>query len=184
MKTRIVYLLCILSASCLCGYDVRAQENVMNEYPLMPEGIMKMDFLNVATEKGFKLEEFRGNVLVINVWAIWSGSSLPQIRHLISLDVKYRNRGLKVIGFNVGNTSGKPESDAKIKKFARQHSIHYDLAQISGSDLKKVYLISQRRVTPQTYVIDGKGQLRAVFTGGGRRINGLIDTTIEKLMHD
>ena len=86
---------------------------------------------------------------------------------LVALQQMYGDQGFEVIGLNVGDGDGKPESVEAIKAFGEKMKLNYPLARISYATTNQFYLVSRESNIPQSFLINREGQLRAVFVGYG-----------------
>lgn len=72
--------------------------------------------------KEFKLEDFRGKVVLLNFWATWCGPCRAEIPSLIELQKRYKDQ-LQVIGLAVDE-----DDDNYVRKFAASEAINYPIA--------------------------------------------------------
>ena len=136
----------------------------------MPAPLMDADFVDIDG-KTFRLSDFKGKVLIIDLWATWCGPCRPQMPKLNDLQKRYRDEGLEVIGLDIGDAVGKPEGVPQIKEFARRLKLDYRLAESSKASTDQVYELTKASVLPQSLLIDRFGRLRGIFIGGGREIH-------------
>ena len=47
----------------------------------------------------------------------------------IQMQDQYRDKGLEIVGVNIGDGNGGPESTPDIKKFAEQMKLNYDVTE-------------------------------------------------------
>jgi peroxiredoxin len=102
--------------------------------------------------------------------------------HLAQMQQEYGQRGFEVIGLNIGDNNGAPETVEAIQKFAEQMKINYTLARMDRTAVKQFHLTTKQEVVPQTILVDREGHLRGVFVGSGARIYESMKTTVEKTM--
>ena len=118
--------------------------------------------------------EYKGKVLVLDFYATWCMPCRDSVPHLIGLQKKHEDKGLVVVGLNVGGADDEPEVPA----FAKEFGIQYTLA-IPDKDLV-TFLLSDYDVIPQTFVFDRQGQLIERFIGYGSGTGARIDAAVEK----
>lgn len=97
-----------------------------------------------------RLEEHRGNVVVLNIWATWC---LPCRDEMPKLDRLYREHvaeGLLVYGLS-------DESVATQRKFLQQVRVSYPLLTVGGT-IPALY--REISVYPATFLIDRQGRLQ------------------------
>ena len=117
--------------------------------------------------------EYKGKVLVLDFYATWCMPCRDSIPHLVGLQKKYEDKGLVVVGLNVGG----PGDDQEVPAFAKEFGIQYALAK-PDEDLV-TFLLSDYDVIPQTFVFDRRGQLVERFIGFKSGTGARIDAAVE-----
>ena len=70
----------------------------------------------------FKLADFFGKVMVVNLWATWCGPCRQEIPELVKLHKEFHARGVEMIGLSTEN----PDTSAeKVRKFIQDFQIDY-----------------------------------------------------------
>jgi thiol-disulfide isomerase/thioredoxin len=105
--------------------------------------------------------DFKGSAVVLDFYATWCEPCRTSVPHLIALQKKYADQGLKVIGLNVGG----PDDLAKVDGFAKEFQIDYMLA-VPDDDLVHL-LLGDSSDIPQTFIFDRQGVLARRFIGFG-----------------
>jgi thiol-disulfide isomerase/thioredoxin len=118
--------------------------------------------------------EYKGKVLVLDFYATWCVPCRDSVPHLIGLQKKHEDKGLVVVGLNVGG----PGDDQEVPAFAKEFGIQYTLA-MPDKDLV-TFLLSDYDVIPQTFVFDRQGQLVERFIGFASGTGARIDAAVEK----
>lgn len=116
--------------------------------------------------------EYKGKVLILDLYATWCVPCRDSIPHLVDLQKKFESQGLQVIGLHVGG----PDDEAEIPGFAKEFSIQYPLAK-PDEDLVS-FLMSDSDGIPQTFVFDRQGQLVQRFVGFGPETGRYIDSAV------
>jgi len=116
--------------------------------------------------------EYRGKVLVLDFYATWCVPCRDSVPHLISMQKKYEDQGLVVIGLNVGG----PGDDEQVPEFAKELGIQYTLAK-PDEDLV-TFLMGDSDGIPQTFVFDRQGQLVQRFVGFGPGTGEYLEAAI------
>jgi thiol-disulfide isomerase/thioredoxin len=118
--------------------------------------------VRVADVKGGtqSLEQWRGQVLVVNYWATWCAPCREEIPGFVRLQERYGSRGLQFVGIAIDQAD-------KVAEFASEFRINYPLL-LGG--LETIELLRQAGnragVLPYTLVIDRKGNLVSHEQGG------------------
>lgn len=142
----------------------------IGDYPPAPSALMnaKLTKLDGST---FKLSDYKGKVLLVNVWATWCGPCRNEIPELMELQSKHKAKGFEVIGLNLDEA----EDAEMIKDFGKEFEVNYDLVRGESDLFREFYQVSKKDAIPQTFLIDREGKLLGVFVGGGGALRKLID---------
>jgi thiol-disulfide isomerase/thioredoxin len=122
------------------------------------------------------LSDYKGKVLVLDFYATWCGPCRQSVPHLIELQRRYENDGLKIVGLNVGG----PDDQEKVSDFARELGIQYTLA-LPDDELIRL-LLSGSDSIPQTFIFDRNGELRKRFIGYGPASEDQIGQIVESAL--
>ncbi|MFN0277910.1 MAG: TlpA disulfide reductase family protein [Pyrinomonadaceae bacterium] len=150
-------------------------------YPPLASGIAEGDIVLLDGVKT-KVSGHKGSVVILNLWGIWCGPCRDEMPHLNAMHKQYGDKGLKVLGLNIGDHDGKPEPVENIKKFATDMKIDYTLARVEYPIVSQFYLLTKQQVVPQTFLVDREGRLRGTFIGGGQRNYDMIQQNLDKVM--
>lgn len=109
---------------------------VLSMTPLLAQGTIESFEFDVTSLGGRKLSHttYRENVLIVDFWGTWCGPCREAVPHLAALYQKYKHHGLEIVGLNYREGEG-DEAVAKVRKFAADNGITYDLAM--GTDAIK-----------------------------------------------
>ena len=108
----------------------------------------------------FKLADFFGKVMVVNLWATWCGPCRQEIPELVKLHKEFHSRGVEMIGLTTEN----PEASAeKVRKFIQDFQIDY---RIGWAPVEVgVPLMQGHEAIPQIFVISRDGRILQRFIG-------------------
>ena len=108
----------------------------------------------------FKLADFYGKVMVINLWATWCGPCRREIPELVKLQKEFQSRGVEVIGL----TSEDPGASAeKVRKFIQDFQIDYRIGWATGQ--VSAPLMQGHTAIPQIFVISPDARILKRFVG-------------------
>jgi peroxiredoxin len=102
----------------------------------------------------FKLSDFRGRRVVVDIWESWCGPCIQEIPHFNELRTSVAEDDLALIGI-----SGEKES--VLKPILGKHKMIYPIA--SSKDLPAPY--SDANTIPTTFFIDRNGIIQTVLVG-------------------
>jgi len=113
-----------------------------------------------------KLDDLRGKVVVVDVWATWCGPCRKQAPRLAELSTRYRERGLEVVGLSLNNPK---EHQAEVEEFIKQAGVNYTIAyadrRISDAFLRGTEDETGEAPIPQLFVFSRDGRLVEHFIG-------------------
>lgn len=147
-----------------------------SDYPPVSTAIMQADIKRLD-DSVFKLEELKGKVVLLNLWATWCGPCRAEMPELVALEDELKDKGFKIIGLNVDD-----ETLEQIKPFAEQMKLNYELAWADENLYRELLKVSKFNGIPQSFLIDREGHLRGIFTGGSRKVQIQLRENIEKVV--
>jgi thiol-disulfide isomerase/thioredoxin len=137
-----------------------ATETKKSEYPPVPAAIMQ------AENKGLngtpiKLEDYKGKVVIVNLWATWCGPCREEMPHLVELQNKYKDKGFEIIGLSIEEN----DTEEMIKNFAKEMNLNYTLGWIDEKTVDEFMRLSKQNGIPQSFLINRNGELAGIFFG-------------------
>jgi len=106
------------------------------------------------------LEQWRGQVLVVNFWATWCVPCRQEIPEFVKVQDKWASRGLQVVGIAI-------DDEDKVRPYAVQLKINYPIL-IAGLDGIELARQAGNRLggLPFTVILNRKGGLAHTQLGG------------------
>lgn len=98
------------------------------------------------------LSDFKGRVVLINVWATWCPPCVREIPRLVRISTQYRGQGLVVLGVNTTYQDDR----AKVATFVQEQGISYPVLLDSNNAIGQAY---GARLLPTSYLIDHDGTI-------------------------
>lgn len=125
------------------------------------------------TGEPLSFKDFRGNVLVINVWGSWCAPCRAEAPDLAEVSQETAPRGVRFVGIDVR------DNPAAGRAFEREYGITYpSLDDQNGIVLASFTGIIPVSAVPSTVVVDRNGIVRA------RNIGRIDATTLRGLIED
>ena len=146
----LVRSLCILAlgAAALAADTARA------------DGTAPAFVLKTVDGKTLRSSDLKGRPVILDFWAMWCAPCRASMPHLSSMQVRYRERGLVVVGLSVD------DDDAQlVKRFAERMGVTFRVA-LADDRLLDQY--GPLRAIPTTIFINRRGDVV-------RRVVGYID---------
>jgi thiol-disulfide isomerase/thioredoxin len=144
--------------------------------PVVSPGSAPAGSWTQADGRRVRLEELRGQVVVLDFWATYCPPCREEIPHLVRLQKEHGPKGLKVIGLNVGGEEDRP----KVPEFVKLYGIQYQLA--DPDDETARLFLSQDDSIPQTFIFDRQGRLLEHVIGYDREVAERIDRAVEQAL--
>ena len=176
----VILLLCFLLSFSACNSTDDSSTPVISApppttYPMPP--LTGNSLLSMGWEqtdgKRVVFSDYKGKVLILDLYATWCLPCRESIPHLIGLQKRYERFGLQVVGLNVGG----PEDELQVPAFAKELGIQYPLAK-PDDDLVQ-FLMSDNIGIPQTFVFDREGKLVQRFIGFSTEQGEQIDLAVK-----
>lgn len=143
----------------------------------LPDEIKNAELKTIGGE-AFKLADYEGKILVVNLWATWCGPCRDEIPQIMKVSDDYRKRGVEVVGLTMEDDRG--NSPEAVEKFVKDFEIKYRVAWAE----KEMYatMLAPGFEIPQTYLIDRQGRIRKKFVGGGPHIGNFIRAALDDVL--
>lgn len=154
-----------------------ANSAAKNDYPPAPAGIMQAEIKDLDGNT-FKLEDKKGKVLLVNMWATWCGPCRAEMPELVAMQNKYKDSGFEVIGLDTDE-----ESPEEIKSFARTMKLNYQLGYADDKLFGEFLKVTRMQGIPQSLLINREGKLTGMFLGGGGKVVNQMKETVEKVVN-
>ncbi len=149
-----------------------------NDYPPAPAAVSQAE-IKTIDGSSFKVEDKKGKVVLLNLWATWCGPCRAEMPELIELQNKYKDQNFEIVGLNSDD-----ETTEQIKDFAGKMNLNYTLGWADTKLMGELLRISKFNGIPQSYMIDRDGKLRGVFTGGGPKVIAQLKETADKVINE
>lgn len=118
----------------------------------------KADFsMNLINSKGeeVSMEQFRGKVIFINLWATWCPPCIAEMPGINSLYQEVEDEGVVFLMLSVD------DNFEKAKRFKEKKGFEFEIYQADGGIPQMYYSQS----IPTTFIINAKGELALTHTG-------------------
>ena len=100
-----------------------------------------------------RLADYRGQVLMINVWATWCLPCRVEMPSIEALNKAYASKGLKIVAVSIDD----PGTDATIRAFVKQYGLTFEVLHDAQGKISDQYDITGY---PETFIIGKDGIIR------------------------
>ena len=128
-------------------------------------------------------KDFRGKIVIIDIWATWCGPCRMVIPHLVKLQDKYKTRGVTVLGLNSDDDATEGPGREAVAGFVRQMGINYPIGLMNAETYAEVSRVMGSSADagfslPTTIVLSREGRVirkyPGYFQGQERELEDLI----------
>lgn len=144
----------------------------------LPEKILERRIRSLDNNS-FRLSDFQGKVLVINLWASWCGPCRREVPEYEEVRKDFLGRDVEFIGLTPEDPA---ESSQQVNRFVRQTNFGFLLGW-ADRELART-LMNGRGAIPQTLVIDTNGSVINHWVGfargsSGKRLREAIENALK-----
>jgi len=157
--------------------EIKSGPRPLTELLSLPESAWERTIKAIGSDN-FRLADFQGQVLVINLWASWCGPCRREVPEYEAVRKAYIDREVVFIGL----TTEDPRSDSeRVRRFVRDVNFGFRLGW-ADRELARV-LMNGRNSIPQTVVIDTNGRIVSHWNGyaagqSGKRLTQAIEQAL------
>ncbi len=143
----------------------------------LPESLRERQIKGIG-KGNFRLADFHGKVVVINLWASWCGPCRREVPEYEKVRKSYEGREVEFIALT---TEDPNESSNEVNKFLRQVNFGFRLGW--ADNVMARALMNGRSSIPQTIVIDSDGRVVKHWSGytpgrSGDKLKDAIDQAL------
>ena len=142
----------------------------------LPESVWERP-IKALDNGNFKLGDFHGKVVVINLWASWCGPCRREVPEYEKVRKSYTNGDVVFIGLTMED----PRENARVQRFVREVGFGFRLGWADRE--LGLNLMNGKRSIPQTLVIDQDGRIVSHWDGyAPGRSGDRLDQTIKQTL--
>ena len=124
----------------------------LTELLFLPESTWERP-IKAINDKDFRLADFQGKVVVINIWASWCGPCRREVPEYEKVRTEFESRGVVFIGLTTENRG----AEDRVRRFLRDVDFGFRLGW-ADRELQRT-LMNGKNSIPQTLVIDTEGRI-------------------------
>jgi peroxiredoxin len=119
-------------------------------------GAAAKEFTVRDSDHQVSLNQFRGQVVVLNFWATWCPPCMQELPSMMDMQNQLRSRGAVVLGVSID------VDDDAYHRFLKQRSVNFMTVRDPEQKVAGMYGTSG---WPESYIIDRQGVLRRKVVG-------------------
>ena len=99
---------------------------------------------------------YKGEVVLVNFWAVWCAPCRQEVPQFTALQEKYRSQGFQAVGISMD------DPEAALRDFCREHKVNYPVVM---GDQKIAEDFGGVLGLPTTFLIGRDGRIHAKYAG-------------------
>lgn len=107
------------------------------------------------------LADYKGNVVLLNIWATWCAPCRVEIPSIEELHRSYAPRGLKIVAVSVDD----PGMEPQIRSFVKEYGLTFEVLHDPLGQEGEVSRDYQASAYPETVIIGRDGIIRKMLLG-------------------
>jgi peroxiredoxin len=104
------------------------------------------------------LADYKGEVVLLNVWATWCAPCRVEMPSMQALHEAYGPKGLKIVAVSIDDAG----AEETIRAFAREYGLTFEILHDASGAIQKSY---QTTGVPETFVLGRDGVIRKKVIG-------------------
>jgi len=142
----------------------------------LPEGLMTRQ-LQALDKTSFRLADFTGKVIVINIWATWCGPCRREIPDYEKVRKEFAGREVEFVALT---TEDPITTHDRVQKFARDYNFGFRIGWADRDTARA--LMNGHNAIPQTIVIASNGTIINHWTGYSTQGRDRLHAAIEQAL--
>ncbi len=127
-------------------------------YPAQREAKASDFEVTLINDKTFKLSDYEGEVVLLNIWATWCAPCREETPDLQELYEKYQDEGFVILGVSVDE-----QGESVVRPFIEEYDVSYPIVIDKNDIIMDKY--GPTMGIPTTYIINKKGNLEYFAVG-------------------
>ena len=111
-----------------------------------------------ATSRPKTLADYRGNVVLVNIWATWCAPCRIEMPSIQQLHESYGAKGLKIVAVSIDE----PGNADAIREFGKELGLTFEILYDASGAIRNDY---QAAGVPETFVLGRDGVIRKKWLG-------------------
>jgi peroxiredoxin len=153
----------------------KSNASTAGKVPAPQQGFLAPDFeLKTTTGETVKLSDYRGQAVLVNLWATWCPPCRAEMKSIEKVYGEYKDKGLVVLAVDMTYQ----DDPTKIAPFVTEQGLTFPILLDETGDVGHAYLL---RSLPSSFFIGRDGIIHEVVIGGPMA-EALLRTRIEEIL--
>jgi cytochrome c biogenesis protein CcmG/thiol:disulfide interchange protein DsbE len=166
----------VVGAVMTVGFGVALAIKIRPEMNLIGPGSRAPDFqvTNVRTARPAALADYRGQVVLVNIWATWCDPCRLEMPSMEKLSERLQGTDFRVVAVSVDK-----DGPDVVMKFVNDLGLHFDILQDRSGAVQATL---QTTGVPESFVIDRNGVIIKKVIGAAEWDAPVNETLIKRLL--
>ena len=176
-RTALYGLVLLLGAAWIALSAVPDGSTTAGAIPAPQKGFLAPDFnLQTLNGESLRLSDFRGQPVLINLWASWCPPCRAEMPAMQSVYETYKDQGFVILAVNATNQDSKADAAAFVAEYQLTFPVLLDI----NGEVSQAY---QLRSLPTSFFVNREGIITEVIIGGPMA-EALLMTRVENLLQE
>jgi peroxiredoxin len=167
----------IASATMAVVFATALVIKIRPQMNLLEVGSRAPDFhaVDLATGRATTLADYKGKVILLNIWATWCQPCRVEMPAIERLHQKLGGRDFQIVSVSID-----ADGDSVVAAYARDLGLTFQILHNQSGDIQQIY---QTTGVPESFVIDRDGIIVKKVIGAAEWDGPVNETLIERLTH-
>jgi len=143
------------------GYQKELKKWARDSIAAFPAFDFKFDVADIEAGR-IRHGDYRGRILVLDLWATWCPPCREAIPHFVKLDEEFRGENVDVVGISMDSPDEPLKSMKVVRKFVDDNGVEYAVAMGNRSVMNQ---LAPGQKLPTVLFINTQGKVRYVAEG-------------------
>jgi len=171
----ILYLLILIAGASWIVLSANTTSTALGKLSAPQAGFAAPDFtLKTPEGEEYSLSEFKGNAVLVNLWATWCPPCRAEMPAIEKMYQEYKDQGFVVLAVDMTYQ----DDPANVAPFIQKYGLTFPVLLEETGDVGAAY---QLRSLPSSFFINRAGVIQEVVIGGPMS-EALLRTRIEEIL--
>ena len=129
---------------------------------------------NLATNQPLMFEQYRGKVVLLNVWATWCAPCRIEMPSMQRLHEKFQGTDFVIVAVSIDR-----EGPEVVNQFVKELGLTFDVLHDPTTDIERIY---QTTGVPESFIIDRNGVIIKKVIGAAEWDGPVTEALVRRLL--